>query len=123
MTFDLTPQIAARTRSAIAEALEQIANGWTDHEVLVVAHDAWSVIRDLKDQQAANAEFAGLVCNRCAQLIIGQPVRDPQPAAWSGRPGIAWCSDTCRDEDAETHWQYTRFASDPGTVAGLRGVA
>jgi hypothetical protein len=104
MTLDLTAQIIARTRPAIDEALEQLNNGWTDHEVLVVAHDAWAVIRDLKDQQAARDELAGLVCARCDQLIVGTPVRDPGQVAWLGRNADVWCSDTCLSDDAEAYW-------------------
>lgn len=50
---DLDAQIADRTASAITEALDQLNNGWTDREVLVVATDAWDTIADLKDQAAA----------------------------------------------------------------------
>jgi hypothetical protein len=56
-TADLRAQIAARTAAAISEARDQLANGWTDTEVLAVATDAWSVIADLKDQVAAAEEL------------------------------------------------------------------
>lgn len=54
---DLRTQIAARTAAAIAEAREQLANGWTNAEVLGVAEDAWAVIADLRDQLAAIEEL------------------------------------------------------------------
>ena len=54
---DLRAQIAGRTAAAITEARDQLANGWTDDEVLAVARDAWSVIADLKDQAAAVEEL------------------------------------------------------------------
>jgi hypothetical protein len=56
-TADLNAQIAARTAAAITEARDQLANGWTDHEVHAVMADAWSVIADLKDQVAASEEL------------------------------------------------------------------
>lgn len=57
MAVDLHAQIAARTANAIREALDQLANGWTDTEVLHVARDAWDTIADLKDQAAAIEEL------------------------------------------------------------------
>lgn len=54
---DLHAQIAARTAAAITEARDQLANGWTDTEVLAVATDAWETIADLKDQAAAVEEL------------------------------------------------------------------
>lgn len=57
---DLHTQIAARTAHAIREALDQLANGWTDTEVLKVAVDAWGVIQELKDQADAVEELDGM---------------------------------------------------------------
>jgi hypothetical protein len=54
---DLRAQADRRVADAIAEARDQLANGWTDTEVLAVAEDAWSVIADLKDQAAAVEEL------------------------------------------------------------------
>jgi hypothetical protein len=60
MTTDLRAQIAARTAAAITEARDQLANGWTDTEVLAVMVDAWGPIQDLKDHVAARAELLGV---------------------------------------------------------------
>jgi len=54
---DLNAQIAARTAAAITEARDQLANGWTDAEVLAVMVDAWGPIQDLKDHTAAVEEL------------------------------------------------------------------
>lgn len=96
-TADLTAQIAARTNAAITEARDQLANGWTDHEVLVVAADAWAVIADLKNQLPT--------CTRCDRPITGQPLTDAEQVAWLGTTKAAtWCSLECRDADAEDYW-------------------
>lgn len=73
---DLHTQIAARTAAAITEALDQLANGWTDAEVLVVAADAWSVIADLKEQAAIEegleVELIGLIAPLLWDTACGQ---------------------------------------------------
>jgi len=105
----LTQQIHARTAAAITEARDQLAHGWTDHEVLVVAVDAWAVIVDLKDQVAARHELAGHACVRCTTPITGAPVLDPDQVAWLGQNADRWCSAACHDADAEDYWT-TRWA-------------
>jgi hypothetical protein len=75
--------IAKRTASAVDEAREQLANGWTDEEVLEVARDAWRIIEDLKEQRDARLALGLLEPIR--EQLWGTACRQASPQHWTMR--------------------------------------
>lgn len=89
-------EAARRTDAAVADGLEQLANGWTAAEVTVCLADAANDVADLLAQADADAAD----CARCDEPAT-TPVQDVEQVAWLGSKASVWCSQGCLDADAE----------------------
>ena len=84
--LDRTTEAALFERTILHEGLRQMRS-WTPEEVLEILEDAATILVTLRAQH---------VCVQCDRVITGEPVRDPETAAWLGAGAPTFCSTDCR---------------------------
>jgi len=80
-----TAEADRRERDAITEGLDQLRQGWTPNEVLVVLTDAWLTIQDLRAP----------ICDWCERPVV-KPVRDAEEVSWRRSQARMWCCVGCQ---------------------------